>query len=141
MIKSMQTIRIRNGLPHCDQNPNANVCRTSGGETDEITLAAGEMRMIEYALRSSVTGRAFATAGTIGSENIAAAAQLHMGVSETGVPLSPATLVLPHYAQFLPQPLVSAQLGLLGLGYSVATAPVTETRPSLTMRLRASKLR
>lgn len=128
---AQQTIHITNGLPACDQNPGANVCRLSGAESDEITLAAGEMRMVEYKLRSTRTGRVFATAGTIGGENLSAAVQLHMGVSETGVPLSPATLILPHYAQFLPPALVSSQLQLLGLGYSVATAPLTETTAKL----------
>ena len=82
------------------------------------------MRIVEYRLRSGVTGHVFATAGTSSDDNVSATVQLHMGVSESGIPLSPATLVMPHYAQFVDQTLVSANLQLLGLGYSLATAPL-----------------
>ncbi|HEY3056996.1 MAG TPA: carboxypeptidase-like regulatory domain-containing protein, partial [Thermoanaerobaculia bacterium] len=74
------------------------------------------------------TGHVFATAGTIDDpDNISASVQLHMGVSETGIPLSPTTLVMPYYAQFVNPALVDANLQLLGLGYSLATAPVNQT--------------
>ena len=36
-----------------------------------------------------------------------------------------ATLIMPWYAQYLSPALVEAQMPLLGLGYSVATAPLT----------------
>ena len=56
---------------------------------------------------------------------ISASVQLFMGVSESGIPLSPATLIMPYYARFVSQPMISANLQLLGLGYSLATAPLT----------------
>ncbi|MGZ4809185.1 MAG: hypothetical protein ACXV7D_07620, partial [Thermoanaerobaculia bacterium] len=125
-----QTIRVGTDVPSCDQVSGANVCRVGGVDVQELTLSAGEMQMVEYKLRPGVTGNVFATAGTVDG-NITAAVQLHMGVSETGIPLSPATLVLPYYAQFLPQDLVDANLQLFGLGYSLATAPVTQATANL----------
>ncbi|HSP14146.1 MAG TPA: Ig-like domain-containing protein [Thermoanaerobaculia bacterium] len=128
MSGSAQTMRVGNGVPSCDQAAGANVCRIGGADSDELTLASGEMKMIEYTLRPGITGHVFATAGSIDNpDNITAAVQLHMGVSESGVPLSPATLVMPYYAQFVNPDLVDANLQLLGLGYSVATAPVNQT--------------
>ncbi|HVR44514.1 MAG TPA: Ig-like domain-containing protein [Thermoanaerobaculia bacterium] len=123
-----QSIRIATGIPSCDSNPSANVCRDSSTpEVHELTLAAGEMQAIEIRLVSSATGRVFATAGSIEGDVVSAAVELHMGVSESGIPLSPATLVLPHYAQFLDGGLLTAQLRLLGLGWSIATSPLNPT--------------
>ncbi|HEV8661233.1 MAG TPA: hypothetical protein VGS96_21725, partial [Thermoanaerobaculia bacterium] len=127
MSGAPQTVRVANGVPSCDQAAGANVCRVGGAETDEMTIASGEMKMVEYKLRSGITGHVFATAGTIDDpDNISASVQLHMGVSETGIPLSPTTLVMPYYAQFVSPALVDANLQLLGLGYSLATAPVNQ---------------
>ncbi|HEX9161125.1 MAG TPA: hypothetical protein VF980_05390, partial [Thermoanaerobaculia bacterium] len=126
MSGGAQTLRVGNGVPSCDQSAGANVCRVGGADFDDLTLASGEMRVIEYKLRSGVTGHVFATAGTISDDAISAAVQLQMGVSETGIPLSPATLVMPYYAQFVAPDLLDANLQLLGLGYSLATAPVNQ---------------
>ncbi len=121
-----QTIRVNSGVPTCAQSPLANTCRTDNGpEFVELTIPSGQMRMVEYKLRPSVTGSVFANAGSIDG-SVSAAVQLTMGVSETGIPLSPATLVMPYYAQFVDQDLVGANLQLLGLGYSLATAPLTQ---------------
>lgn len=91
-----------------------------------MTLASGELRAIEYRLRPNVTGFVFAGAGAADGGVVTATVQLTMGVSETGIPLSPSTLVLPHYAQYVAPELVAANLQLLGLGYSLATAPVSQ---------------
>ncbi|MGZ8829686.1 MAG: hypothetical protein ACXW2Q_04840, partial [Thermoanaerobaculia bacterium] len=121
-----QTVRVHNGVPSCDQAAGANVCRVSGADSDDLTLGPGEMKMVEYKLRPGITGHVFATAGTVDGDTINASVQLHMGVSETGIPLSPTTLVMPYYAQFVNPDLVNANLQLLGLGYSLATAPVNQ---------------
>ncbi|MEO8215449.1 MAG: Ig-like domain-containing protein [Acidobacteriota bacterium] len=126
-----QTIRVGNVVPDCAQSPGANVCRVDGAQSSELTLAAGETKSILYHLRAGVTGSVFATAGTVDSENLAAAVQLTMGVSESGIPLSPATLVLPYYARYLDSSFVEANMGLLGLGYSVATSPLTQATASI----------
>src|SRR6185369_12833848 len=72
----------------------------------------------------------FASAGSISDDNITASVQLFMGVSESGIPLSPVTLVLPYYAKYVSQDLISPNLQLLGLGYSLATAPLTQALAS-----------
>src|SRR5688500_10720570 len=127
MSPPAQTIRVSDGLPECTAQQTPNVCRVSGGPPpSDMTIPPGEMRVVEYRLRSGVTGQVFATAGSINNENVTAAVQLHMGVSATGIPLSPATLVLPYYAQFVDSNLVADYLQLLGLGYSLATAPVNQ---------------
>ncbi|HET7434134.1 MAG TPA: carboxypeptidase-like regulatory domain-containing protein, partial [Thermoanaerobaculia bacterium] len=125
MSGTEQTITVASGVQGCDVNPNGNVCRLSGAVSDLITIPANDMRVIEYRLRSNVIGHVFATAGTLDDdEHLSAKVQLTMGVSETGIPLSPVTLILPYYAQFVEPDVVSANLQLFGLGFSLATAPV-----------------
>ena len=94
-------------------------------------------------MRSGVTGKVFATAAHIDSEVANAVAQLHMGVSDTGIPLSPTTLLMPHYAQYVSESLVSETMQILGLGYSLATAPVTSVTANLprVLRLRRASSR
>jgi hypothetical protein len=122
---AQQTIILSNGVPPCSTAPIANVCRVDGGASDPVTIPSGETRTVEYKLRSGVTGKVFATAVHIDSEVAQATAQLHMGVSDTGIPLSPTTLIMPHYAQYVSDNLVAQSMQILGLGYSLATAPVT----------------
>jgi hypothetical protein len=131
MSPAAQTIRVSSGVQKCAQSPLANICQVDdAADFVELTIPPGEMRMIEYKLRPSVTGFVYANAGSVSDDNITAAVQLHMGVSESGIPLSPATLVMPYYAQFVNQDLVEANLQLLGLGYSIATAPLTQALAS-----------
>ncbi|MEO8198579.1 MAG: hypothetical protein ABI689_17840, partial [Thermoanaerobaculia bacterium] len=47
----------------------------------------------------------------------------HVGVGEAGIPLSPTEIVLPHEVEALPPTLRRQGLGLIGLGFSLATAP------------------
>jgi hypothetical protein len=125
MSADSQTINVTSELQSCDVNPEANACRLNGQQSDLITIPPGEMRVIEYKLRPGVTGQVFATAGTISDTGtLSATVKLTMGVSLTGIPLSPATLIMPYYAQFVEPDVVSANLQLFGLGYSLATAPL-----------------
>ncbi|HJQ40768.1 MAG TPA: Ig-like domain-containing protein, partial [Thermoanaerobaculia bacterium] len=126
MSPDAQTITVTSEVQPCDQAPpDANTCRLNGGQSDLMTIPAGDMRVIEYKLRPGVTGGVFATAGTISdSGTLSASVKLTMGVSLTGIPLSPATLIMPYYAQFVDPDVVSANLMLFGLGYSLATAPL-----------------
>ena len=126
MSPALQNIRVTNALPACAESPGANVCRVDGTPAfHDLTIPAGEMRSIEYKLRPGITGNVFATAGSVNGDAITAQVGLHMGVSESGIPLSPATLLMPYYARFVGQPMVSSNLQLLGLGYSLATAPMS----------------
>ncbi|MEO8033970.1 MAG: carboxypeptidase-like regulatory domain-containing protein, partial [Acidobacteriota bacterium] len=126
MSGAMQSLTVTNGLPACADSPGANVCRVDGTPAShDLTIPAGEMRSIEYKLKAGITGHVFATAGSVSDSAVSATVQLNMGVSESGIPLSPATLIMPYYAKFLSQPMVSGSMQLLGLGYSLATAPLT----------------
>ncbi|MGA7617237.1 MAG: carboxypeptidase regulatory-like domain-containing protein, partial [Thermoanaerobaculia bacterium] len=120
-------------VPLCTQGTYvSNVCRAEGTPSSfSLHLEPGETKSIEYKLQSNLTGYVFATAASIDGSDSAitsAAFDLSMGVSPTGVPLSPVTLVLPYYARppWLSQNFLDAQLGLLGVGYSLATAPFTK---------------
>jgi hypothetical protein len=127
-----QQLTVRTGIPKCgpptgNSEDEPNVCRLNGEVTDLITIPANDMRMVEYRLRPGVTGQVIATAGSIDNpDNISASVGLHLGVSPEGIPLSPATLIMPHYAQYMETDLVSMNLQLLGLGYSLATAPLNQ---------------
>ncbi|HEV2720665.1 MAG TPA: hypothetical protein VG323_11650, partial [Thermoanaerobaculia bacterium] len=119
------------GIPDCANGGYlANVCRVTGTPSSfSLTLQPGETKSVQYKLQSSLTGHIYATAASIDGDNsaiTAAAFQLVMGVSPTGVPLSPATLILPYYARtpYLSQNLLDADLGYLGIAYSLATAPL-----------------
>src|ERR1044071_2231329 len=125
MSADPQTITVTSNVQGCDVNPGGNVCRLNGAPSDLLTIPAGDMRIIEYRLRAGTTGSVFATAGTLSDTDVlSATVKLTMGVSEVGIPLSPATLILPYYAQFVDPDVVSANLQLFGLGYSLATAPL-----------------
>ncbi|HUR79641.1 MAG TPA: Ig-like domain-containing protein, partial [Thermoanaerobaculia bacterium] len=114
-------------IPACTSGSHANnVCRYEGSDTVTLDLGPGEMIPVPHKLKSRVTGKVYAAAGAASDEAVSVSVQLTMGVSESGIPLSPATLVLPYYAQFLPPGFVDAQMQLFGLGYSLATAPLTQ---------------
>jgi hypothetical protein len=123
-----QTIEVATGVQPC---PGAgSVCLApETPATITETIAAGDTKAIELRLVSNQTGRIFAAAGSIGEGSgiASAAVQLSLGVSASGIPLSAATLVMPHYARYLDSQFVSDNLRLLGLGYSIATAPRSTT--------------
>jgi hypothetical protein len=126
MSGTTQSLTVTNGLPACADSPGANVCRVDGiPASHDLTIPTGEMRSIEYRLKAGITGHVFASAGSVSDSAVSASVQLSMGVSESGIPLSPATLIMPYYAKFLSQPMISGNLQLLGLGYGLATAPLT----------------
>ncbi|HKB81397.1 MAG TPA: carboxypeptidase-like regulatory domain-containing protein, partial [Thermoanaerobaculia bacterium] len=111
-----------------------NICRADSGDpAPQLTLSPGETKTLEYTLQSALTGHIFAAAANADS-GITASVTLAMGVSASGVPLSPATLILPYYARFLDSHLVDAQLALLGIGTSLASAPLT-SRTALLPRV------
>jgi hypothetical protein len=114
------------GIPQCPLF-GGHICRVDGTPSDAtIDFAPGEMKPVEYRLQSQIDGHAFAAAGTADDDLISVGVKLTMGVSQSGIALSPATLVLPYYCRYLDPALVAAQTQLLGLGYSVATAPVNQ---------------
>ncbi|HEX8410707.1 MAG TPA: carboxypeptidase regulatory-like domain-containing protein, partial [Thermoanaerobaculia bacterium] len=114
-------------IPACSSGSSANnICRFEGAEKVELDMGPGEMIPVPHKLVSRVTGKVYAGAGAASDETVGVSLKLTMGVSESGIPLSPATLVMPYYAQFLPPEFVDGNMQLLGLGYSLATAPLTK---------------
>ncbi len=112
-------------IAQCGQGYTSGVCRTEGTPVAELTLAPGEMKSLPYKLKAGIDGHIFAAAGAASDAAAAIEVKLTMGVSASGIPLSPATLVMPWYARYLDSSFVDANLSLLGLGYSLATAPLT----------------
>ncbi|HUP60265.1 MAG TPA: carboxypeptidase regulatory-like domain-containing protein [Thermoanaerobaculia bacterium] len=113
-------------IPLCSSGASAdNICRDEGTPaTKELTIPPGGMVPVPYKLNSKISGKIFAAAGVANDEGIVATVKLTMGVSTSGIPLSPATLVMPYYARFLPSEFIDANMQLLGLGYSLSTAPL-----------------
>ena len=92
-------------------------------------LDTGESETLEFGLVSDVTGKVFATTFQAAGEEGSGSIRLHTGVGELGIPLSPASLVLPRFTERLgtahggSDALLRANIRLLGLAYSLATAP------------------
>ncbi|MBI2215060.1 MAG: hypothetical protein HYU52_15535, partial [Acidobacteria bacterium] len=143
MSASEQTVTVSSGLQSCQQSPSANVCLLDGSEaTHELQrLFPGETRTLEYRLRPSATGSVIATAAASDGVGFSAGVQLTMGVSEGGIPLSPATLVMPYYARFLDEELIRGNMRLFGLGFSLATAPVNQRTAEFPRVIRSDVFR
>ena len=124
-----QTVRIDPGqIPVCSGESSwsgFNVCFPAAMDPVEATIGVGKTLTVPYHLRSRLTGKVFASAGAA-DENIKVGVSLTMGVSASGIPLSPATLLMPWYTRYLDQDYVAAQMSLFGLGYSLATAPLSD---------------
>ena len=94
------------------------------------TLPPGHAEVIEIRLKSLRTGRVVASSVRSGTE-ISPSFELTLGVGDAGIPLSPASLILPQSTQLLPDTLVKEATGLLGLGYSLSAAPSLDSNPDL----------
>jgi protocatechuate 3,4-dioxygenase beta subunit len=103
--------------------------RVVGVSEKTVDVAPGESEILEFRLKSLRTGRVTATAAR-GSSSLAAIFDLTVGVGENGIPLSPNAIILPRSTDSLPPDLVRNGLNLIGLGFSLATAP-----PSLLANL------
>ncbi|HEX8169927.1 MAG TPA: Ig-like domain-containing protein, partial [Thermoanaerobaculia bacterium] len=114
-------------IPACSSGAAvSNICRVEGDGKVELDLEPGEMTPVPYKLTSTITGNVFAGAAAPNDEALGVSVKLTMGVSESGIPLSPATLVMPYYTRFLPSDFIAANMQLLGLAYSLATAPLNQ---------------
>lgn len=124
-----QTIRLDVGqIPVCSGDSawsNFNVCFPAPMDAVEATIDRRKTLTVPYHLKSRLTGSVFASAGSA-DDNIKVGVSLSMGVSTSGIPLSPATLLMPWYTRYVDPDFVAAQLTLLGLGYSLATAGLSE---------------
>ncbi|MEO1085091.1 MAG: hypothetical protein AAFY88_12695, partial [Acidobacteriota bacterium] len=93
------------------------------------TLEPGQSETVEFELVSMLDGKVIATTFQSSTPNATGTILLRTGVGELGIPLSPATLVMPRFTEYLKPPhtstdlLVKSHIRLLGLGYSLAVAP------------------
>jgi hypothetical protein len=86
------------------------------------TIAPGSSATLTFRLRSRITGKVTATTFPTG-DGLIGRFGLRTGVGDLGIPLSPDTLILPNYVSSLPASVVEPAMSLLGLAYSIATAP------------------
>jgi len=86
------------------------------------SLAPGESATFEWRLEARTTGEVTGTV-FLADPSINGSFVLTAGVGDTGIPLSPDTLILPQTVGALPADFVSAAVRMLGQAYSVATAP------------------
>lgn len=95
------------------------------------TIAPGDHAMVTWRLSSRRTGRVTASGFNTTTPGLDASFRFEVGVGELGIPLSPESIVLPRDVDDLPSDVVDHSFGLLGLAYSLATAPegasLTET--------------
>ena len=96
--------------------------RVVGDSSHTIDLLPGDSQLVEFTLVSLLTGRVVADAVRSSAE-ITPTFDLSVGVGENNIPLSPNAIILPDAANSLPPDLLRAELNLIGLGYSLATAP------------------
>jgi hypothetical protein len=94
------------------------------------TLAPGESEVAEFKLRSQRTGKVVGS--TIrGGSRIDPRFEFSVGVGDSGIPLSPTAIILPRSTEVLPELFVKHALSLVGLGYSLATAPPSALSPDM----------
>ncbi|MFN7941176.1 MAG: carboxypeptidase regulatory-like domain-containing protein [Thermoanaerobaculia bacterium] len=86
------------------------------------SILPGESEVVEFRLRPLITGRVVASYVRADS-HVSPSFDLHVGVGEAGIPLSPTEIVLPTEVDSLPPVLKRQALGLVGLGFSLASAP------------------
>gem|GEM_PF-6462551 len=96
------------------------------------SLLPGESELVEFQMVSHRTGRVVATAVRHGSQ-IDPRFEFSVSVGELGIPLSPEAIILPDSTGNLPDDLVRHALALVGLGYSLGTAPVESLGPGNPM--------
>jgi len=111
------------------------------GETGLRTLEhlpAGGSATFGFDLVARTTGEVTGTV-FLADEGVNGSFVLTTGVGDRGIPLSPDTLVLPQTVEFLPDEpdLVAAAVRVLGMAYSVATAPAGTLPPDVARVSRA----
>ena len=86
------------------------------------TLVPHTAGTVSFRLRSQVTGKVTATVFPT-DDQVKGSFILRAGVGANNIPLSPDTLVLSSFADYLPDSVRTAAVGFLGEAYSVSTAP------------------
>jgi|GEM_PF-5747628 len=107
------------------------------------TLAPGQAETVEYRMVAELDGKVVATTFQSSSSAGQGTIQLRTGVGELGIPLSPASLVLPRFSDRLDEPYVPtgdflrANVRFLGLTYSLAVAPAAQIPADLPRVIRS----
>ncbi len=101
------------------------------------SLEPNQSVTVEYDLVSELTGKVVATTFQSDSINVQGTILLRTGVGELGIPLSPATLIMPRFTEYLQPPhlpddeLVRSHVRLYSLAYSLASAPTSKLPPGV----------
>jgi len=95
------------------------------------TIPAHTSSSIKIKMFSTQTGKVTATALNVSSSSSSAKITLTVGVGEKGIPLSPTSLIFPPFISVLPYEISRYGIDLLGLGYSLATAPPGAVPPDM----------
>jgi hypothetical protein len=109
---------------HLDGRAFSGAVLAPGEECDKQIemILPGSAATLKYHLISQRTGQVTATAFQSDDAGLKGRFILRLGVGESGIPLSPDSLIIP-YTGSLPPDLIDAAVGLLGQAWSVATAP------------------
>lgn len=86
------------------------------------TIKAGDSAVTEFRFIARKTGKVTSTA-FVGDEGVNGVFRLRTGIGDSGIPLSPDSIVVPQFAENLPADLLYQAIRLLGLAHSVSTAP------------------
>ncbi|MBI5847211.1 MAG: Ig-like domain-containing protein [Nitrospirae bacterium] len=86
------------------------------------TIRAGDSAVAEFRFIARKTGKVTSTA-FVGDEGVNGVFRLRTGIGDSGIPLSPDSIVVPQFAENLPSDLLFQAIRLLGLAHSVSTAP------------------
>ena len=86
-------------------------------------------------LKPTITGHFYAAVPDA-PDGVSTTITLRMGVDANGIPLSPATIVMPWYTQYVNSDFVGSQMPLIGIAYSLATAPMVPALSSFPKLIR-----
>ncbi|MEL7061464.1 MAG: hypothetical protein AAGN46_15680, partial [Acidobacteriota bacterium] len=114
-----------NGLSFAMRQAGLSGVELAAGESATRTvsqLLPGDSATVSFRMKALRTGKLAAATATAGSQ-IQPTFEFDMGVSD-GVPLSPDSLLLPALTAQLDADLLQSAVGLLGLGHSLANAPI-----------------
>ena len=95
------------------------------------SLPPGQSETLEFRLVADITGEVVATTYQSTSVNAQGSIELRTGVGLLGIPLSPASLILPRFSDRLKAPhlpsnsFYRSNMRFLGLAYSLAVAPAS----------------
>jgi hypothetical protein len=88
------------------------------------TLGAGQSATATFRILAQRTGSVKFSNLTTGDNSVQGRFNLSIGVDERGVELSPDSIAMPDFVNYLPPPVIEAANRILGQALSAATAPL-----------------